>query len=579
MIYRNGTENRGERVLVLGSDTRSLIAVIRSLGREGIQVHAVCTDPLSPALKSRYLSEEHNLPDFSLDKAAWFQALDGLLHARNFDLVIPCDDPFILRLAAYRDSGGGGAPLELLSKDLWSVASSKQKCHEIAANIGAPIARSELIGSLPELEAALRLTVPPYVLKPISSFGDEDTIHRRAVRKAFSLEQALLLGSSMLEVSPLQLQENFIGAGTGVEFLASNGSILTAFQHLRLHEPIHGGGSSYRTGIALHTKMYAIAEAMVSKLAYDGVGMIEFKWNRATGEFIFIELNARFWGSLPLAIASGANFPWFLYRHRKFGHRDFPKEFRTGLYCRNWTQDIDWLSTNARSNRRDPLLASLTWPTVFKEARNLLLGRERIDTFSLDDPIPFIRELLQLGAAKVNALRRTTWRRTVGSTWLRPLMALRLRKRLRHARSIEFVCSGNICRSPFAERLARQLKAIGKIKAEMNSSGLHETTGRSSPALAIATARNFGVDLSDHSSARLNAQRVGTADLIFVFDWSNYDRLLTQFPHAKSKVFLIGLLDSERPLDVMDPWGGSAEDFHHVYRRLTHVLRRISQAN
>ena len=58
--------------------------------------------------------------------------------------------------------------------------------------------------------------------------------------------------------------------------------------------------------------------------------MAEFKVNPRTGGWVLIEINGRFWGSLPLTIAAGADFPRYLYELRSRTH-GFPREYRTGI--------------------------------------------------------------------------------------------------------------------------------------------------------------------------------------------------------------------------------------------------------
>src|SRR5690606_38589075 len=96
------------------------------------------------------------------------------------------------------------------------------------------------------------------------------------------------------------VQENFTGSGVGVELLAYQGEVLVAFQHVRVHEPLEGGGSSYRRSAALHPQLLAASKALMKALDYTGVAMVEFKFNFNTGDWVFIEINGRFWGSLPL---------------------------------------------------------------------------------------------------------------------------------------------------------------------------------------------------------------------------------------------------------------------------------------
>jgi protein-tyrosine-phosphatase len=68
---------------------------------------------------------------------------------------------------------------------------------------------------------------------------------------------------------------------------------------------------------------------------------------------------------------------------------------------------------------------------------------------------------------------------------------------------ILFVCAGNICRSPFAEGLARQLAAERGLDVEFASAGEIALEGDRCPPDAVAVAKEFGVDLLPHRARRL----------------------------------------------------------------------------
>jgi protein-tyrosine phosphatase len=71
--------------------------------------------------------------------------------------------------------------------------------------------------------------------------------------------------------------------------------------------------------------------------------------------------------------------------------------------------------------------------------------------------------------------------------------------------SVLFVCRGNICRSPFAERVARKLfHELARDREQpiaFQSAGLHVTVPKAPPETAIVVAHRFGVSLEsiDHN--------------------------------------------------------------------------------
>src|SRR5262249_13389558 len=64
---------------VLGDDTRSFLAVVRSLGRQGISVHAAPADFRSYALRSRYIAAVHDVPPWMGDGTEWLSSMQSLL--------------------------------------------------------------------------------------------------------------------------------------------------------------------------------------------------------------------------------------------------------------------------------------------------------------------------------------------------------------------------------------------------------------------------------------------------------------------------------------------------------------------
>jgi protein-tyrosine-phosphatase len=70
-----------------------------------------------------------------------------------------------------------------------------------------------------------------------------------------------------------------------------------------------------------------------------------------------------------------------------------------------------------------------------------------------------------------------------------------------------FVCAGNICRSPFAEGLARRLAAERGLDVEFASAGEIALDGDRCPADAVSVAKEYGVDLSSHRARRLTTDK------------------------------------------------------------------------
>jgi len=377
---------------VLGSDTRSFLAVVRSLGRRQLAVHVGWCPPGEPALRSRYIAKVHTLPTYAPD-AEWKGALIALLQREQFDLVIPCDDPTLLPLQLHREDLERAGRLYLLNQQAFHVTTSKFATTALAREHDVPVPREFTASRIRDAEEVLARLEPPFVLKPGSSFTMTDLTTRRRVRKAGTPDELRDGLAELLATGPVQVQEHFTGVGVGVEVLAGDGDVLYAFQHLRIHEPPAGGGSSYRKSVPLTPDLLAAARQLIKALDYTGVAMFEFKVHPRTGAWILVEINGRFWGSLPLAVAAGADFPYYLYQMLVEGRRDFSPGYREGLFARNWRNDVGWAWLNFTADRADPGLVPRSLWQVAGEVVNVLTVRERSDTFVLDDPGPAFAEL------------------------------------------------------------------------------------------------------------------------------------------------------------------------------------------
>ena len=158
-------------------------------------------------------------------------------------------------------------------------------------------------------------------------------------------------------------------------------------QHRRLRETIDGG-STYRETIAEIPALSDATAKLVERLDYTGVGMFEYRYDPATGDWVFLEINARFWGSLPLAIAAGANFPFALYDLLVHGRMDVDSNYEVGTRCRNLVKDF-------RDYRKQP-------GATFGLG-NILLGKDHLDFFARDDWRP---QAATLGAFFVSAITK-----------------------------------------------------------------------------------------------------------------------------------------------------------------------------
>jgi protein-tyrosine-phosphatase len=140
--------------------------------------------------------------------------------------------------------------------------------------------------------------------------------------------------------------------------------------------------------------------------------------------------------------------------------------------------------------------------------------------------------------------------------------------------NVLFVCSGNICRSPFADAyLRKRLSANGRsLQHRVSSAGTLSIIGVEPDALAVAVAqRDAGLDLRPHRSSGLSRERVEEADVILVMEEQHRRHLGTLYPSHLARVRLLTEFaprssGATRGADIADPIGLDAGAFRACFQ-------------
>jgi len=146
------------------------------------------------------------------------------------------------------------------------------------------------------------------------------------------------------------------------------------------------------------------------------------------------------------------------------------------------------------------------------------------------------------------------------------------------ARSFLFVCFGNIIRSPMCEALLiRALRDFPTREITVSSAGLNATPGRAAHPWAVAGAQDWSISLENHKARLLTAEMVDRADVIFVMDYQNQVQLLSRFPQASDKVFLLSAFaGKDYPhSEIHDPYYIGEEETRRCYKTLDACIQNL----
>ncbi|KQY07869.1 protein tyrosine phosphatase [Mycobacterium sp. Root135] len=161
-----------------------------------------------------------------------------------------------------------------------------------------------------------------------------------------------------------------------------------------------------------------------------------------------------------------------------------------------------------------------------------------------------------------------------------------------------FVCTGNICRSPTAERLAAAYIAQPhNVTIAASSAGTRAVIGHPIHPEAAPVLERLGGDPSNFAARQLTAKIASSADLILTMTRAHRGAVLELAPHRLHRTFTLAeasrlisehgahtvadlaerrsLLTVDETLDIRDPIGQSPEVFAEIGSQIAHLLPPI----
>jgi protein-tyrosine-phosphatase len=166
---------------------------------------------------------------------------------------------------------------------------------------------------------------------------------------------------------------------------------------------------------------------------------------------------------------------------------------------------------------------------------------------------------------------------------MRDVMGLRTENQRRapaSARSFVFVCFGNIMRSAMAESLMQKAlhdTAVDHGSVKIDSAGLHASPGREAHPWAQKAAIDLGISLGSHRAKLLTREMVDGADAVFAMDFQNKAELLTLYPEARDKIFMLSAYaEGEwKNREIPDPYLGDVVVTRYCGRQLETCIRNL----
>lgn len=383
-------------VLVTGADQRQGLAVIRSLGRRGVSVVAAGPDSNSLGFCSRYAAARWVYPSPLEQPEAFVESLCEAARRFQVRLVMPVVESTVTVLNEHRDAIEAIAPLATASYEAVALSLDKRRQYLLAQQNDIPIPKTISPTSMLEVETQIAALHFPVVVKPNKKphgrVVPSDDFKVTFVRDWESLQKLLAI-YFRYSVLPI-VQELCVGHGIGFGVLMHHGQPLACYQYHRGREFMPTGGVPVRyESMPIWPKVQDYSVRFLQAMGWEGVAQVEWKAIPGTQDVVLMEVNGRFWASLPGSLHAGMEFPFWLYQSQLGKPIQHSQSYRLNIASRYLQADLKRLELVLRN---DYPVSSVPLPSKWRESMDFILDGFRLrvkgDIWSWDDWSPGFHE-------------------------------------------------------------------------------------------------------------------------------------------------------------------------------------------
>ena len=379
---------------MLVSDRAHGLALVRSLGRQGIRVVAM-NRTRGPGRYSRYALNV-DLPA-DLDHAA----LQGLLERTGQALpqkpfLVPASDQFALFIARNRAELSRHYSFVVVDTATAERIANKRTQYEYAGAANVPLPKTIEVATVDDVERASDQIAYPCIIKPVYSdlwreYRDGQGLAQWKKLAVVSSPQELLDAYRRMSESGLEfLLQEFVPGGDDQIFnvffyLDRDSNVVAALARQKLRQwPVGEGAGCYL--VSVHApEIIRQATVLLQSLNYCGLADVEFKRDARDGIYKLMEINIRSATHVSMAIDLGMDFPYIAYRHALGLPVTVDERYEAGRYWLDIGQDFrSFLYSRGRGR-----IGFIAWLASVLRARSFAY-------FAPDDLKPWLARLWEL---------------------------------------------------------------------------------------------------------------------------------------------------------------------------------------
>ena len=391
-IISNNLNNNYPKINVLLTNGWDRIAynILRGLSKQGLSVVFGTDNYLGMGYYSKYVSAKFIHHNYKKSEKEFIDDVVSAIEKYRPSVYIPTGEEIFAVSRNRKRIEGTGIRLVVSDIDILETLNNKVLSFRVAEKAGIPVPKTIIPNNLDDIYSFIRMVDLPVIIKKNWSRSAQHVI--KITENNFNKIEELI-SNYKLKYGSFIIQQFVEGKTYGVSLLMNKGKPRAIFTHKRLREKIFSGGPSTLRISTKNPQLENYAVKLLESVNFHGVAMVEFKYNEQTGEAWFIEVNPRFWGSVGLAINSGVNFPYLLYKMALDGDVQPIDSYKEGVVVEWWLGDKIAFFNNILKGR-------LT--------NNSFSFNKRVDyydDFYKDDPLPFFAWIYLLARRKFVKLK------------------------------------------------------------------------------------------------------------------------------------------------------------------------------
>jgi predicted ATP-grasp superfamily ATP-dependent carboligase len=298
------------KILVTDGDYKNTLGIVRNLGRQGHEVSVLARGRRELAACSKFCSAVEFVPHLTVENFA--DVVLRVLERTQYDLLIPVGYASTLAAASSKGKITSLTRLEVAEAAKIELAADKKRVRELALKLGLNAPSTFYPSKMEEANELAGKLNYPVVLKPASESLPKGV---RIVRsqKEFMPSLENLRATWPPSAYKLPMIQTFVpGYGCGFFALYQDGVCKRVFMHRRIREYPPAGGASCCAESFYDPALKEAGIKLLDAMNWHGVAMVEFRYDPVQEKYALLEVNPKFWGSLDLALAAGADFPCYL---------------------------------------------------------------------------------------------------------------------------------------------------------------------------------------------------------------------------------------------------------------------------